>query len=127
MAITFDLDNIPDTLGAWDRALHRMSESDFLRREQEEAEHSLCLSFKFSVAQCNSSAFADFAPMVNVYRNGSKVGRRVQTVGEVLWDALDDKAFRERAMQVLMEAAKVNKEAQALLDQAAVKWAREAV
>lgn len=97
------------------------------QREQEEAEHSLCLSFKFAAAQCNSRAFADFAPMVNVYRNGAKVGRRMQTVGEVLWDALDDKAFRERAMQVLMEAAKVNKEAQALLDQAAVKWAREAV
>lgn len=97
------------------------------QREQEEAEHSLCLSFKFAAAQCNSRAFADFAPMVNVYRQTKKVGQRMQTVGEVLWDALDDKAFRERAMQVLMEAAKVNPEAQALLDQAAVKWAKEAV
>jgi hypothetical protein len=89
--------------------------------------------FLAAAARCDAKAIATFAGTTTDFSQrfaGGGYGRRPQTVGEVVHDALDNRRFRERGMQILLNAAAgrgTQRDAQQLLEEMATAWAEEQV
>ena len=85
-----------------------------------------------AVLRCDAFAIATFAGTTTDFTQrlpGGGYGKRPQTVGEVVHDAVDNKQFRHRAMQILLNAAAgrgAQRDAQQLLEEMATVWAEEA-
>lgn len=89
--------------------------------------------FLSAAQQCNAGAIATFAGTTTDFSQrlgGGGYGRRPQTVGEVVHGVVDNKQYRERAMQILLNAAAgrgTQRDAQQLLEEMAAAWAEEQV
>lgn len=110
------------------RALDAMhSEAD----EHDAAVRYLREQFLAAAQRCDAQVIATFAGTTTDFSkrlDGGGYGRRAQTVGEVVHDAVDNRKFRDRAMQILMNAAAgrgTQRDAQQLLDELAAHWAEE--
>lgn len=106
------------------------SMSELLREANEHAErvHHLTRSFITATRPCDPNAIADFAPLTHDWqrsRPGARV-KRAQTVGEVLFDALDTSSMRMAAAELLMRMAEARadgSDVQKLIERAAHEWA----
>ena len=92
MAITFDLDNIPDTLGAWDRALHRLTERDFGASAAEKAQEETMPAKKAirAIRVINEREIAELLSCIQarVAESGWSHTDAAVQVGELLTDAI---------------------------------------
>lgn len=91
--------------------------------EGEKEERYLRDAFLRDATESQADKYALFAPRVRDNKNG---GTCMQTMGEVLFDALDYKDYIQRAMQVLLNAANgkgTQRDAQMLLEEVAASWA----
>jgi hypothetical protein len=91
--------------------------------ERERTESYLRAAFLKAAASCNAQAFAPFAGMVRDWNDKDPRAKRLQTVGEILHDELQHGDFADRAMTVLMVAARSMPQAQKLLEEMAAQWA----
>lgn len=105
---------------------------DAMHRESDEhnaAVRYLREQFLAAAQRCDARAIATFAGTTTDFTkrlDGGGYGRRPQTVGEVVHDAVDNRQFRDRAMQILMNAAAgrgTQRDAQQLLEEMAGHWA----
>lgn len=109
------------------RALDSMNAESALR---ERTFAMLVSEFRSAAARADADAIASFAGTCTDYKNpqpGGGYGKRLQTVGEVVSDAMEY-GFTHRAMQVLLNAAAgraSQRDAQVLLDELAATWAEQ--
>jgi chorismate mutase len=118
---TLNCHEAPHAVRALDKHLGELfdaADADRLANVEE-----LSQAFLKAAAECNAQAPAAFARTRRDWRTDK---HRIQTVAEVLQDALECKDFMPRALQILMNAAQgkgTQRDAQILLNEAIARWA----
>jgi hypothetical protein len=116
-------DNMPGICVTENAESRRLLDEHYAEDEREKEERYLRAAFLADATESQADKYALFAPRVRDHKNG---GTCLQTVGEVLFDALDYKDYIQRAMQVLLNAANgkgTQRDAQMLLEEVAASWA----